>query len=129
MGERFRAAAAAAVRAEYGRIAAEARRLDPRPPSLRERPTRPGTRPCPRCAAPVPVVKEVEVTNLGSPVPQYLPAVLGACPTEGCGTTCVTCHRKPGEVHGPHCWERMRWKIEDPHIVDRSDCLAEVARG
>jgi hypothetical protein len=79
------------------------------------------TRPCPRCAAPVPVVREIDVTALGSPFDTSIP-VLDRCPTEGCGTTCVTCHRKPGEVHGPHCWDRMRDKLTDPHIVDEGDC-------
>lgn len=79
--------------------------------------------PCPRCGAPVPILAEFDVTRLGDPERQTL-LDLGSCPTEGCGTTCVTCHRTPGEVHGPHCWDRMRLKIENPHIVDRSDCLA-----
>ncbi len=79
--------------------------------------------PCPRCGVPVPVLAEVDVTAFGDAQPSSLP-VLGPCPTEGCGTTCVTCHRRPGEVHGPHCWDRMRGKLTDPHIVDRGDCTA-----
>ena len=79
--------------------------------------------PCSRCGAMVVVRSWVDVTELGDPEPRALP-VLCSCPPDGCGTTCVSCHRTPGEVHGPHCWDRMRLKIENPHIVDRSDCLA-----
>jgi hypothetical protein len=86
------------------------------------------TEPCPRCGLPVPVLRRIDITELGDPQPRFLP-VLGPCRTEGCGTTCVTCRRPPGEVHGPGCWDRMRDKLTDPHIVDKSDCTAEVARG
>ena len=77
---------------------------------------------CPRCQA-VMDVDVLETTSLGDATPGYAPGY-GSCPTDGCGTTCMSCHRKPGEVHGPHCWDRMRLKVSDPHLVDESDCRA-----
>lgn len=112
----FRAAGREELRRARARVAAEILRLGP--PLMAGR-----TQPCPRCTAPIPVVAEYDITRLGDPELRIV-VNLGPCPTEGCGTTCVSCHRKPGEVHGPHCWDRMRLKTENPHIVDRSDCLA-----
>lgn len=91
-------------------------------------PWKPASLPCELCGASRDVRQWLDISRLGDPFPELMP-VLDRCPTEGCGTTCVVCRRPPGEVHGPHCWERMRLKVEDPHIVDESDCKVVVVRG
>jgi hypothetical protein len=76
------------------------------------------TTPCPACGTWLQPEDCAEVTTFGDPRPEYIPM---RCPTPGCGTTCRTCRRPPGDVHGAHCGDRMALKVERPHIVDRSD--------
>lgn len=75
--------------------------------------------PCPLCGVNVDADDCLDITSFNDPEPRYL---IRRCPTPGCGTTCRTCRREPGDVHGPHCWVHMRDKLDRPHIVDRSDC-------
>jgi hypothetical protein len=75
--------------------------------------------PCPICGAWLRPDDCVDVTTLGDPETRYIPV---RCPTPKCGKVCRTCRRDVGDVHGPHCWEHMRFKVESPHLVDWSDC-------
>jgi hypothetical protein len=77
------------------------------------------TEPCPICGVLLGLENLAEVTTMGDSAPRYLPTY---CPTPKCGKVCRTCRRDVGDVHGPHCWEHMKDKLENPHLVDRSDC-------
>jgi hypothetical protein len=77
------------------------------------------TVPCPVCGVFLAPEDCVEVTTFADAYPRYLPL---RCPTPKCGQVCKTCRREPGDVHGPHCWEHMKHKVENPHLVDWSDC-------
>jgi hypothetical protein len=80
---------------------------------------------CKRCGAEL-EVDWCEITAWGDPEPTY---VIGRadCPTEGCGTTCPICRRRPGDVHSGACGPVMDRKLVDKVHVTTADCMAEVA--
>lgn len=52
----------------------------------------------------------IEVTCLGDAEPAFIQQ----CPNWWCGSTCRTCRRKAGDVHGPECGPTMARKADFP---------------
>jgi hypothetical protein len=81
---------------------------------------------CPRCSAVIEDVDWIDISAYGDAEPRYIAGRHGPCPTEGCGTTCPTCRRAEGDIHGAECGPVMARKVEDPTRVSREDCLAVI---